>query len=113
MDKTWFILINGQSEGPKSYEDLKNDSRLTPDTWIWKEGFDKWKKIRDVKELENLFKDDSKDGENSDVPPEQDDKENQIQDDELAIDMGLEPPYFLWILLALIVLTYVLLRMYK
>jgi hypothetical protein len=111
MDKIWFIFIDGQSEGPNSYEDLKNDSRLTPDTWVWKEGFDNWKKIREVKELENLFKENTKDDQENDLFPEND-KKNLLQD-ELVIDMGFEPPYFLWIILALIVIIYVLFQLYR
>lgn len=111
-DKIWFIWIDGQREGPKSYDDLKNDPRLTPDTWIWKKGFENWKKIRDVKALEDLFKEDSPNAGNDEIPSTNDDPEKGMQD-ELVIDMGQEPPYFLWILLALICLIYVIIQLYR
>lgn len=108
MIKIWFILIDGKREGPFSYEDLKNDTRLTPDTLIWKTGFPDWKKIRDVPELKDLFKDE---------PDQIEQKENEIfdkkatQDEQLVLDFGEEPPS-IWLLIAFLTLLYVLIRLY-
>lgn len=109
MNKIWFILIGEKREGPYSFEDLKHDSRVTPDTLIWKEGFSEWKKIRDVPELKNLFKDNPEQTE-----PEENEQEGfkkRPVQDELVLDFGQEPPFLLWVLIALIALMYVFIRL--
>jgi len=110
MDKIWFLFINGQREGPKSYDELKKDSRLNPDHLVWKQGFENWKKIRDVPELDALFKDEN-DNKN-DNPESLENIETEPPRDELALDMQ-EPPYFFWLLLVLISIIYVLIQLYK
>lgn len=57
MDKIWYLFIEGKEEGPYSFNDLKKDWRLTPDTLVWRKGFEDWIPIRDVRELKDLFKD--------------------------------------------------------
>lgn len=109
MNKIWFILIDRKREGPLSYDDLKFDNRLTPDTLIWKEGFDDWKMIRDVPELKELFNDSAEQSEQKESQPEVFDK--KTAQDELVMDFK-EPPYFLWFLVALISIIYVFLRLY-
>lgn len=111
MKKIWFILIDGKRDGPLSYEDLKNDRRITPDTLVWKEGFKGWKQIREVPELKALFEDDS--GRNQGDARETAIVGKKSGEDELVLDMGQEPPYFLWILLALIALLYVIIQLYS
>jgi hypothetical protein len=59
MNKEWFIIINGQQEGPYSLTDLKFDKRLTPDTLVWKKGFKDWTPIRYVSELKEVFEDET------------------------------------------------------
>jgi hypothetical protein len=111
MIKVWFVLINGKQEGPFAIEDLKGDHRLTPDTLVWKEGFETWVKIREVEELKELFEDHSE----THSTDENDLKDLEKADqNELVLDMqtGIEPPYFFWILLALISLIYVMLQLY-
>lgn len=109
LNKIWFVLINEKREGPFSFDDLQNDSRLTPDTLIWKEGFQDWKKIRDVPELKKLFKDPEEVTQTDDKPAIFDKKSTQ---NELVMDFSHEPPYFLWLLIALIAFFYVILRLY-
>lgn len=107
-NKIWYIEIQGQKEGPFSFDDLKRDSRITPDTRVRKKGSDSWRLIRDVPELAALFKDD--------VPSKKEEsagfKCKPIGDDELALDYSQGPPNLFWILMALIVLTYVISRLY-
>ncbi len=115
MDKIWFISIEGSREGPWSFEDLKNDTRITPDTLIWKDGFDGWKKIRDVPELKELFKDDSAEKE-ADGNAEDADaalKVSKPSEGELTMDIRQEPPYFLWLVIALVSLLYLILQLQR
>lgn len=94
----------GKKEGPFSFLDLKRDERITPDTLAWRQGFPDWLPIRDIKELEDLFKEEP--------PVETPDNEelqkspSTLQDDEV---MALKKdPYFnLWVLLAVILVGYV------
>lgn len=57
QDKIWFIIIDGQKEGPFSIQDLKHHPRMTPDTLVWKEGFKQWIPARKVAELKSIFED--------------------------------------------------------
>lgn len=115
MNKVWFIFISGESEGPFAIEDLKLDDRLTPDTLVWKEGFDEWKKIRDVPELKEFFKESPKKEEEELDDNESKDLEKNLIQDELVLDLGpaQEPHYLLWLLLMLISLLYVILKLYN
>lgn len=92
----WYIRIAEGIEGPFSKEQLKRDPRLTPDTYVWRAGFAKWKKIRDVAELRDLFE------ENPVVEKEQ--PTLNFLDEEVALDnpLGL-PPYLYWIVIVAIV----------
>lgn len=115
MNKIWFVLIDGKREGPWSFEELKGDARISPDTFVWKEGFEDWKKIRDVPELKDLFNEDA-------AGQETDSNEGDEVDGGLAVtkpaqgELTLamqEPPYLLWILIALIALLYVILQLQR
>jgi hypothetical protein len=109
MNKIWFVLIESEREGPWSKEELKVDQRLTPDTLIWKEGFDDWKKIRDVPELSDLFEEKPQENEIKEEPSIA--KEVPAQD-ELVLDMRQEPPFRMWIYVALAIFIYVILKLY-
>lgn len=103
--KVWFVRINDHVEGPFSYEDLKKDRRLTPDTLVWKEGFAKWLPIRAVPELQDLFAEEKK-------PREEIDKKSPISDELIVLEMNRQPPYIFWILIALIVMLYAFIHLY-
>lgn len=106
MDKCWFLLLNGKKEGPFSLEELRKNPWLTPDTWVWKEGFVSWVKARDVTELKTLFKDPSskKPQEEDDVDSEE--KKSTLPSDEIAIDMQGDPSFWFWILIFLLIFTF-------
>lgn len=109
MNKIWFIDDKGKIEGPYSVADLKADSRITPDSYVWREGWDKWQRIRDVPELEELFRDEV----DSDEPVETAvAKPAAAADDELAIDYRQEPPYLFWLLAAMIIILYMIIQLY-
>lgn len=106
-DKIWFILIGGRKEGPYSICDLKRDLRITPDTLVWRSGFNEWVRAKTVWELAALF---------DDAKPETSEKDSQppgvISPDGLVIGMEEgEPPPFFWMTLLLLLLLYFVLRM--
>lgn len=90
MEKIWFILINGNREGPYSVDELKKDPRLTPDTLVWREGFEYWVPISQVPELKGIF--------------EEDLGEALPEDEQIALQMKEEPPALLPILIIISIL---------
>jgi len=109
MDKIWYIYIKGQTEGPFSFDDLKQDIRLSPDTFVWRQGFEGWKRIRDVIELAELFE------EKEEPPIDEESQEtgfSSSMNDELVADFGDEPPYLFWLFVVLAVMLYVLFYLY-
>jgi hypothetical protein len=54
MADNWYYVQKGNRHGPVAQEVLESmvsNQELSPDDFIWKKGFDNWKKIRDVSEL--------------------------------------------------------------
>lgn len=56
----WFIKIEGKEEGPYSFDQLRRDFRLTPDTLIRRAHSKKFAPIKSFKELKELFKEEKK-----------------------------------------------------
>jgi hypothetical protein len=54
MSKTYYINRNNQKDGPFSIEELEH--LIDNDTYIWKEGYDNWKKSSDCEELLYILK---------------------------------------------------------
>lgn len=67
-----------------------------------------WVPIRNVPELKDLFKDEN-------VPPPVPDETSVITPaDDLALTLPqAEPPYYLWLILLFIVITYALFQIYS
>lgn len=100
IKKEWFIDIEGKKEGPFSISDLKRDNRITPDTLAWKQGFIRWKKIRDIPELKEIFAD-ADDKSKIDLSV----KDQLInQREEIILDLRKDPPYLFWTFIILCVL---------
>lgn len=115
MDKIWFIEVNGKPEGPFSLQDLKLETRITPDTLVWREGFANWIAMRKVAELKEVFEDTHKPN------IEEEDEENAkakaaaelAGKDELAISMQNDIPPFVWIMLIALAITYLMYWLFK
>lgn len=100
MDKIWYILIKGIKEGPYSVDQLRCDTRITPDTWVWREGFEEWVPAREVEELQIIFKDEEQEEENTNINQ----PSNEIVEDDV-IALQRDPSFnFLWLILVLILL---------
>lgn len=109
MEKIWFIDIDGKAEGPLSILELKRNISITPDTLVWKAGFPKWVKIRNVPELKDVFKDENSEDEKCDQENLQKKFKKTPSKEELAIDMQRGPsPFLFWLLIATILITYYL-----
>lgn len=110
--KEWFILVDGKQEGPYSFEDLKYDSRLTPDTLVWKEGFEQWVAIRHVPELKKIFKNEA-----AGVPIQDLIKLKTPQskpEQEGTLTLQTDPtPFLFWLIIAILIILYFILQFYK
>lgn len=100
----WFINIDGQVEGPFPIDKLKKDTRLNPDTLVWRKGFKEWRMIRNVPELSDLFKEEVEE----ETVIETKKSKPSLAYDEIALNLQSEPPMFkFWFLVVLISLTYI------
>lgn len=108
MDKIWFIQINGKEEGPYTIQELKNDSRITPDTLVRKIQSDDWKPARYVLELQEIFKDE-KPNETQEEESKKAGIEGAALNDLVVLSLKENTPNFLfWIVITLLVLSYIL-----
>ncbi len=105
MQKIWFIDIDGKLNGPFSVAQLKGISGLTPDTLVWREGFEKSLPIRSVPELREVFEDPEPLHPEPEVPGPL--VPAGVPSDEIAIDMRSTPPF--WLLVVLVALILILL----
>lgn len=115
MKKIWYIKINHIEEGPFSVQELKQDRRITPDTLVWKEGFTTWVPMRKVAELKEVFKDEPE-PKSLNEEKELTSKNKTIQDDKGALVLNPSYdfiPFLFWLLVILIVITYVLIQLDK
>ncbi len=54
MANQYFLIENGQQQGPFTKENLIQ-LEIKPETMVWSEGFDDWKKAKDIDDLKSLF----------------------------------------------------------
>ncbi len=50
----FFLIVNGDSQGPYSIDELKNLNIKSVD-WIWHEGLDNWIQAGEIEELKSIF----------------------------------------------------------
>lgn len=99
--KIWYIKISGNKEGPYSIDDLKRHPQMTPDTLVWKEGFNDWIQARNVPELDILFEDEEQPVELKDkFKIEAASPENSI----LALESSNFPSFFFWLFAIILIL---------
>lgn len=106
-ERIWFIQINGVQEGPFSALQLRYDSRVNPDTLVWKKGWKAWVPLREVPELNIIFEDEE---------PLVEPKKNIFQKmgkEELAISIQRDPPLLFWVIIILIIFIYLLINFRK
>lgn len=100
-DYEWFVVLKGKVEGPFSLLSLKRMEQVTPDTYVWKEGMEGWKRARDVEELAELFFDENSKNEEEEILA------GSEEGEDLALSLPNEqPPILFWIIFFLILITY-------
>lgn len=108
MKKVWYIKFGENQEGPYSVEQLRSDRRITPETLVWRKGFSNWVPIGKVPELKVIFED----SEPADQQGNELSLKNEYSKGELAIDMRFDPPFLFWILIFLIVMSYLFFQLF-
>lgn len=98
--KEWFVRIDEEKEGPFSINDLRADSRITPDTPAWKKGFSQWLPIRNIPELQVIFEDE----ETIQTPNDLRKSFKKLENEEIALDWRDNNPYFFYLLIVLAIL---------
>jgi len=66
MENNFYFSVGSEQFGPVSIEELKSKN-ITPETLIWKDGFDDWKEAGTIDELSELFKEKSVKNESVDI----------------------------------------------
>ena len=107
MKKIWYIKIDEKIEGPFSARELKRDRRVTPDTLVWRAGFDTWVAIGRVQELKFIFAEEEETTQKEE--PKAVLKEAPIRD-EVALNLPAQPPLILLLLIILALTLYILYR---
>jgi hypothetical protein len=57
MSESWYYVLKGQRQGPVDVgviTTLVQSQQLREDDYIWKKGFDNWRKLKDIAEFQNL-----------------------------------------------------------
>jgi hypothetical protein len=57
MSESWYYVLKGQRTGPVDASviaSLVQGHELRPDDYVWKKGFENWRKIKDVPEITDL-----------------------------------------------------------
>lgn len=103
MVEEWLIKIDGKEEGPLSIRQLKRHPFVTPDTPVRHINWSYWSRMRDVEELEKIFKEDE-------PPPQEEEEKPPVAPagyGELILEAEQSGfPFFVWLLIALLVLVY-------
>lgn len=114
MLKEWYISIEGTQKGPFTKLELKKLPYVTPDTLVWRQGFDEWKPIRYVEELKDLFKDDESVPVEDLIKPTSKRSFKQIPQEDETITLQKDPlPFFLWILVILLFCIYAYIQFHR
>jgi hypothetical protein len=101
MEKCWYIVVDGATLGPFTPLELKAHPDVNPDTLVWRDGMAGWVPLRDVPELQEIFKDDG--------PAVEQEIIYDPETDETLVAQNSEPPYFIiWLAIAVILFIYIL-----
>ena len=107
MDKKWFIIVGGKQEGPFTIEELQRHPGVTPDTYVWREGYENWILARCVSELQEVFED------KPEAEPIQDRFKTKklavpIKNMEEILTLSHDPfQFFLWLSVAILIILYI------
>lgn len=109
-EKIWYLDFDGEVEGPFSHEELKKDQRISPDTFIWREGFADWVLVKSVPELQDIFKDEHSVDQGPREEKDEEAKKKRLLAAREEMALNLEeggPPYYVyWLLIIAILLCY-------
>ncbi|MBA3721863.1 MAG: DUF4339 domain-containing protein [Parachlamydiaceae bacterium] len=114
MNKEWYILIDSKQEGPFTLLELKRHPLITPDTLVWRPGFEKWVPIRQVADLKEVFKDEPEAVPLEDLVKPKSQSTSDLKQDQDTLAIQLEPfQFYIWLLVIIIVILFVLIQTYR
>lgn len=106
--KEWYVYVLGNIEGPFDIMELRRHPEITPETLVWKEGFDDWVPIREVKELKSVFED----AESLHDKPIKPFSKKKLPADDEVLTLQYEPfHWFIWLFIIIMVMLYVLYKL--
>jgi len=106
--RQWYIKLNDLEEGPFSIEELKKDLRITPETLVRKKGWTEWLPIGEVKELKEIFEDDTE----PEIGGSEENSPDKIFDDQITLSAQSDPGNFiLWVIIILLILIWLFQRL--
>lgn len=104
--KVWYILIEGNEEGPYSIGQLRHDLRVKPETLARRSDWDKWLPIYKIKELKKIFEEE--------VEEEEEQKAGVFRHDVIAARHTEPGPFLdLLILLAIALLLWIIFQVFQ
>lgn len=111
MEKSWYLIVEGSTQGPYTLEELMQHEGFSPDALVWCEGMVDWMPAKEVKELKNSFKD------RASPPPviieEADEETTADPEGEVILAAKKEPPFFLiWLIIAALIFTYLAIQFF-
>ncbi|MCB1135374.1 MAG: DUF4339 domain-containing protein [Chlamydiia bacterium] len=109
MQRVWFVRVDGQTEGPYTGLELRDDPRVSLDSLVWKAGFPDWVPLREVPTLARLFEEEP---EEEEEPPKWQPSEKMRPDDVLLLLDTSPPNPTFWLLICAILLLYLVIRLY-
>ncbi len=112
MKKIWYIKINGKQKGPYTVDQLKRIKEITPDTLAWSVELKAWIPIREIPELQEIFKDPKSSEEEEDENEEFTQKRKKYAG-ELVLEMPAPPPLTFWLWVALAVVIFIILHLFN
>ena len=117
MERVWLIRIGETNKGPYNILELRCHPTVTPETWVWREGWTEWKRMGSVPELKIVFQD-SKPLEGVDSEEEVVSSSSKPKDslkETLALDLKNSdgyPPFILWLIIMILIMIIVYYRLY-
>jgi len=102
MKKEWHVKVQEEVLGPFTPLELERVPGVTLHSYVWKEGFKKWKKIEDVEELLPFFKKPRKRPKKPNIFLTE--EKPGFADEQIVLEGG-GPPLFPFFLFALIIFT--------
>lgn len=107
----WFVILQGKKKGPFTLPELLRLKGVSLNTWVWREGMDKWERIRKIPELKIFFKESDSQG-ISPLPSEEKFSPKKMGEEVTLSLSNAEPPWIFWLIFLLLIGAYAIWQFY-